>query len=238
MKTQLFLLSLLTLVSNALSSPTSTQPKCLAKKQLDLPTKITDQAQIEWIAAGLESDAAILGAAASIVIDVLEAIMPSPAPASIPDAISSVASIYAAHSTDFVVKALSLILDGLVPTDIANLVNSEGSEENSSTNNNPISPNPAVYPQKGTSDDPYALDENSLRSAIYIPDNFTYGEIPAIRLIAGTGASARGNFGPNLGKEFEGSDYADTVYVNIPSKQLADFQIGELSRKACPKFHY
>jgi hypothetical protein len=237
MKTHLSLLSLLTLVPNAPSSPTPTQPELLAERQLTLPTKITDEAQIESIAAGLESDAAILGAAASIVIDVLEAIVPSPAPASIPDTISSVASVYAAHPSDFVVSALDLILGGLVPSDITNLVSSEGSEENSSTNDNPISPTPAVYPQRESSDAPYSLDEDSLRSAIYIPENFTYGEIPAVLLIPGTGALAGGNFGPNIGKEFQGSDYADPVYVNIPGKQLADLQIGELSFKPFPWIH-
>ncbi|KUJ24325.1 alpha/beta-hydrolase [Mollisia scopiformis] len=215
-----------TLTQVVLSNPTPTQPERLAERQLlDLPSKITDQSQIESIAAGLESDAAILGAAASILIDVLEAIVPSPVPAAIPDAISSVASVYAAHPTDFVVNALDFILDGLVPSDITNLVTTEGSEENSSSNNNPLSPSPAVYPQKSAGDAPYSLDENSLRSAIYIPSNFTYGEIPAVLLVSGTGALAGGNFGPNFGKEFQGSDYADPVYINIPGKQLADLQI-------------
>ncbi|CZR55284.1 uncharacterized protein PAC_05171 [Phialocephala subalpina] len=214
------------LLSVAFSSPTPAQPDSLAERQLlNLPSKITDQSQIESLAAGLESDAAILGAAASVVIDIVVAIVPSPAPKSIPDVISSVASIGAAHPTDFVIGALDLILDGLAPSDISNLLDAEGSEENSSNNDNLISPSLAAYPSKSAGDATYSLDETGLRSAIYIPRNFTYGRIPDAVLVPETGALAGGNFGPNIGKKFEGSDYADPVYLNIPGKQLADVQI-------------
>ncbi|KAF8865326.1 hypothetical protein BDZ45DRAFT_736437 [Acephala macrosclerotiorum] len=129
----------------------------------------------------------------------------------------------------FVVSALDLILDGLVPSDISNLPSSEESEKNSSNNDNPISPDPAVYLKKSSDDAPYSLDENSLRSVIYIPSSFTYSKIPAVISVPGTAILAGGNFGPNIGKEFQGLDYADPVYLNIPDKQLADLKVGTLS---------
>ena len=226
MRNQLYSLPGALLIATALSSPTPTEPERLSKRQLlSIPSQITSESQIESIAAGLEEDAAVLSAGASILLDILGAIVPSPTPASIPDALSSVASVYAAHPTDFVVSALDLVLDGLTPNDIVDLALGESPIENSSNNLNPISPNPPIYPKKSESDAPYSVDENTLRSAIYIPLDFTYGKVPPVLLIPGTGATSGENFAPNFAKEFAGSDYADPVYVNIPGYQLADIQI-------------
>jgi hypothetical protein len=69
-----------------------------------------------------------------------------------------------------------------------------------------------------------------LRSAIYIPSAFTYGKVPPVILIPGTGVTAGEDFAPNFGKLFASSDYADPVYLNIPGQQLADIQVGECSK--------
>lgn len=132
------------LINAALSSPTPTQPERLSARQLSLPSKITSESQIESITAGLESDAAIFSENGKVLMDVLEAIVPSPAPSSVPDAISSIASVYTAHPTDFVVAALDLVLGGLTPSDLVNLALGESPIENSSHNLNLISPGPAI----------------------------------------------------------------------------------------------
>jgi len=218
------------LIGTAFASPTPPRAEHLyARQLLSVPSKITSQSQLESIVAGLESDGATLTENGEILIEIVEAIVPSPAPASLPNAISSIASVYAAHRTDFVVAALDLVLEGLTPSDLGNLAIGESPIENSSNNLNLISPTPAVYPMKSPDDAPYSVDENSLRSAIYIPPDFTYGKIPPLLFIPGTGTTAGQNFAPNFGKLFAGSDYADPVYVNIPGNQLANIQVGKFA---------
>lgn len=69
------------------------------------------------------------------------------------------------------------------------------------------------------------MPETSLRSAIFIPETFTYGKKPPVILFPGTGLtgyiSFRGNFIPLL----TGVDYADPVWVNMPSFLLEDVQV-------------
>jgi hypothetical protein len=230
MRSFIYSLSAATLLATAFSSPTPTQPERLAGRQATIPSKITDGSQLESVIAGLERDGEIAAQGATVLVSVLEAIIPSPAPASIPDAISSVASVYAAHPTDFVASAFDLVLNGLTPSDIVQVVLGFSPIENSDDGNiNLIPANPPVYPKKSPEDAPYSVSENTLRSAIYIPLGFTYGKIPPVLLIPGTGVTAGENFAPNFGKLFAGSDYADPVYVNIPGSQLADIQVGKYS---------
>ena len=101
MKVILFYLFRAWLTAGALAAPTtSTQPEGLSQRQVAVPSKITTAAQIESIVSGLETDAAAFAAGASILVDVLGAVVPSPAPSSIPDALSSIASVYAAHPSE------------------------------------------------------------------------------------------------------------------------------------------
>lgn len=200
------------------SAPTATAPV--------VPSQITSEAQLESVIAGLEEDGVVLAAGASVLVGALEAIVPSPAPASIPDAISSVASVYAAHPTDFFVSAFDLVLNGLAPQDLVEDALAESPyPENSSNNINLINPVPAIYPKKGANDAPYSFSETTLRGAMYIPPQFTYGKVPPVILIPGTAATGGENFGANFGKLFEGSDYADPVYLTIPGEQLNDIQL-------------
>lgn len=96
---------------------------------------------------------------------------------------------------------------------------------NSQNNINLRLASPPVYPKKSPSDAPYSLSENALRSKIYIPQEFSYGQVPPCILVPGTGAYAGSNFLPNFGKIFKGSKYADPVYLNIPNAQLDDMQV-------------
>lgn len=60
------------------------------------------------------------------------------------------------------------------------------------------------------------MEESDLRSAIFIPDGFTYGEKPPVVLFPGTGTTGyiafKGNFIPLL----TDVDWADPVWVNVP----------------------
>jgi hypothetical protein len=125
---------------------------------------------------------------------------------------------------------LDLVLQGLTPNDLVDLLIGESPIENSSNNLHLVSPTPTVYPNKRPDDAPYSVDENSLRSAIYIPLGFTYGKVPPILLIPGTGKTAGQTFAANFGKLFAGSNYADPVYVNVPGNQLADIQVGKFTK--------
>jgi hypothetical protein len=100
-----------------LSSPTPTKPERLPEKRALIPSKITSESQLESVIAGLEADGGLAAARSSVLLEFLEAIVPSPAIASIPDAISSVASVYAAYPTDFVRSAFDLVINGLTPSD-------------------------------------------------------------------------------------------------------------------------
>jgi hypothetical protein len=153
------------------------------------------------------------------------AIVPSPAPSNIPAALSSIASVYAAHPTDVFVSGAALILNSLAPADIVNDALAESSLENSINNINVIPAMPAVYPKKDSNDAPYSVSEQTLRGAIYIPPGFTYGEVPPVILIPGTATTGGKNFGSNFGKLFAGSSYADPVYLSIPGTQLNDIQV-------------
>lgn len=91
-------------------------------------------------------------------------------------------------------------------------------------NDNAQEPSQPVYPKKQSNDAPYDVTEQQLRSAIFIPPGFTYGQKKPVLFIPGTGVQACQNFQPNYGKTLANVDYADPVYVNIPNNQLDDIQ--------------
>jgi hypothetical protein len=225
MRLQFFALPAASLISSAISSPTPTQPDLLSDVLDLIPSAITSESQIESIAAGLQSDVADYLAVGSALLGIVGAIIPTPAPASPVDALSSIASVYAAHPTNLIVSGLSLVLNGLAESDLIGLEAAEGTVENSYMNSNPKSPDTTIYPQKAASDAPYSISEDALRAALYIPPEFTYGKITPVIFIPGTASYAGSSFEPNIGKLFKGSDYADPVYLNVPGTQLNDIQI-------------
>ena len=67
-----------------------------------------------------------------------------------------------------------------------------------------------IYPQKSPQDAPYDLPESKLKAQVYVPPGFTYGKIPALLLVPGSGInSSVTNFDPNISKLFKGSNFAD-----------------------------
>lgn len=89
---------------------------------------------------------------------------------------------------------------------------------------NPDPPRP-VYPKIDGCDAPYSVSESRLRSAIFIPETFTYGEKPPVILFPGTGSTGwltfKGNFIPLLSE----TNWADPIWVNVPDLLLEDAQV-------------
>ncbi|KAL2071972.1 hypothetical protein VTL71DRAFT_11315 [Oculimacula yallundae] len=211
--------------SAVLAVPSPVQNANVERAAAAIPPKITKQSQLDDIFEGLKGDATELALGASALADVFSAIVPGPSPTDIAAEISSVASVYKAHPTAFFESAATLILNGLAPEGLINDFIAETPFTNSDNNINLRPAIPPVYPRKGLTDAPYSISENKLRSAIYIPKEFTYGKIRPVIFVPGTGAYAGSNFLPNLGKVFKGSSYADAVYLNIPKASLDDVQI-------------
>lgn len=102
-------------------------------------------------------------------------------------------------------------------------------------------PRQNIYP-KSAKDAPYSVPELALRSAIYIPSNFTYGRKAPVILIPyvlsavsvheclpnagsrGTGVEACESFYTNYYKLLKQTDYADPVFLNVPDNLLDDQQ--------------
>lgn len=81
-----------------------------------------------------------------------------------------------------------------------------------------------MYPTKVAGDAPYSVDEDTLRGAIYIPSNFTYGTKQPVILFPGTGNTGYITFQGNFIQTLTGVDYADPVWVNVPGLLLDDAQ--------------
>lgn len=86
-------------------------------------------------------------------------------------------------------------------------------------------PSSTIYPKKECEDAPYSLSEEALRAAIYIPANFTYGSVPPVILVPGTGNVGYETFVGNFIQLLPGSSYADPVWLNIPDNLLGDAQV-------------
>ncbi|RBQ70423.1 hypothetical protein FVER53590_12236 [Fusarium verticillioides] len=141
---------------------------------------------------------------------------------------SSIAEKVAKSEPDNIVEySARLIANGIISgstDDLLSYAQGLGSAQNGNNNQNPDPPK-SVYPKAASCDAPYSVSEDKLRSAIFIPDTFTYGEKLPVILFPGTGAtgwtSFRGSFIPLL----TGVDWADPVWVNVPEFLLGDAQV-------------
>ncbi|EXJ81269.1 hypothetical protein A1O3_07559 [Capronia epimyces CBS 606.96] len=78
----------------------------------------------------------------------------------------------------------------------------------------------AIYPSRSPDDAPYSIQETPLRSAIFIPASFKYGEdgkTPVI-LVPGTGSYGGEAFESNFAKLLKASSFGDPVWLNIPGR--------------------
>ncbi|KFY31732.1 hypothetical protein V493_00814 [Pseudogymnoascus sp. VKM F-4281 (FW-2241)] len=97
----------------------------------------------------------------------------------------------------------------------------------SSSNKNTVNPAIPIYPRKASGDAPYSVDENTLRSAIYIPSTFQYGKTgkQPVLLVPGTTLPGGTSYSNAFGKLLAASSYADPVWLNIPGYSLGDVQV-------------
>ncbi|KAG9254172.1 uncharacterized protein F5Z01DRAFT_707780 [Emericellopsis atlantica] len=154
-------------------------------------------------------------------IDILHQMSPSrKSLKSTEEAIARLQAIAASSGKDIdiVDYAAKLVANGLISGTVDGLfdyIDGFFSKESSNNNDNP-SPPKKIYPKADSCDPAYSVPEDDLRSAIYIPPGFTYGEKPPVILFPGTGSNGytafKGNFIPLL----TDVDWADPVWVNVP----------------------
>ena len=157
-------------------------------------------------------------------------ITPTANPTDIAEVQTVLSSIFPSTTAeaDLYVNVGTMIANSLAPSDIEDIADTytNTTGENSSTNDNPAEPSSCViYPQKNSSDAPYSVSEDTLRGAIYIPSNFTYGQKQPVILIPGTAAYGYLAFENNLIPMLEDSPYADLVWLNVPGAMLDDAQV-------------
>ncbi|PHH62998.1 hypothetical protein CDD81_6423 [Ophiocordyceps australis] len=81
-----------------------------------------------------------------------------------------------------------------------------------------------VYPQKADKDAPYSLSEQQLRSAIFIPKEYTYGKKPPVVLVLATGFSGYSSFSSSMIPLLREASWAEVVLLNLPQHSFADVQ--------------
>ena len=200
-----------------------------------LPGEITSllgvQTAVATIDTYLESDTATTTEAISAYTALLNAIVPDPAPTSIPSLMTLAADTFAnLTSTEpktFLDNALELVVSGISVGSAESIISNAMSGNNSDQNDNTWVPATAIYPQKGSTDAPYSLNETTLRSAIFFPAEFEFGangKQPVI-MVPGTGAAAATTYSSNYFKLLAATDFADPVLLNIPSLSLNDLQV-------------
>ncbi|KAJ5963408.1 uncharacterized protein N7479_003284 [Penicillium vulpinum] len=145
----------------------------------------------------------------------------------IEEGLSILSSIPHTNNQTILQRAIDIVSLGLVPTNILDILNGITNHEiNSIANNNPKDPSPRIHPTKFFYDAPYDIPETTLRSAIHIPQTFSYGKnnkIPVL-LLPGTANPAGSTYFFNYAKLFAANPHTDPVWVNIPGNSLGDIQ--------------
>ncbi|KAI9649526.1 hypothetical protein NHQ30_002104 [Ciborinia camelliae] len=168
-----------------------------------------------------------------LVKKLFSAVKPTAAPTSISQAQEWAASIWGVSDpsasptppANIVVNALELVLDGFTSSDLQAVVSGASSSYNSVNNVNDPVPSEKSFYNNVDGNAPFSVDEDTLRAAIYIPSGFTWGKKQPVVMSPGTGAYGYVSFASNIGKLLATTDYADPVYLNIPSALLDDAQI-------------
>lgn len=236
MKSSSVALALLPLIGSAIAAPTQVA-EAAATPQITPAPKIDDleKRQVAALLSGLEGAASslvggvvsALTEGGSSVLSALELVTPTASPTNEADAISQLSSIVqVAQPTNIIEYDALLVLNGLTDISVANGISDvlgEAGSEDSSSNSNPDPPT-SIYPKKSPCDAPYSISEDTLRSAIYIPDSFTYGTKPPVILFPGTGSTGYITFIGNFIPLLDNVDYADPVWVNVPGFLLDDAQ--------------
>ncbi|CRG89801.1 hypothetical protein PISL3812_06840 [Talaromyces islandicus] len=146
---------------------------------------------------------------------------------SVESAAATISDIFRQRPADLTVAVDELLSQGLLVGQLLDLLNSFANQStiNSQNNTNLRSPIVPVYPSKLLDDAPYSLDEHTLRSAIYIPESFTYGKKTPVILIPGTFIPAGITYHFSFSKLADFTGSLDPLWVNIPGASLGDAQV-------------
>ncbi|KAL6405914.1 uncharacterized protein AUP68_10798 [Ilyonectria robusta] len=161
------------------------------------------------------------------VLDILRKLKPTKTLASVEEASAIVKQIVTSTPSSIVELQGQFIANGVISGTVDDLFSFASGLATKKSGHDNVNPNPptAVYPKAAPCDAPYSTSESDLRSAIFIPDSFTYGEKPPVILFPGTGLtgciSYAGKFIPLLSDV----DWADPVWVNVPGFLLDDAQV-------------
>ena len=237
MKSSSIALALLPLVGSVIAAPTLVAEP-LATPQVTPAPQIEDleKRQLNLLSGlGGVASSALGGVVSALsqaqgtgnVLSSLALVTPTATPTNEAQAISSLSSILqVAKPTNILEYDALLVLNGLttqsVSEGLADVLGEFGPMDSSSNSN--TDPPTSVYPKKNSCDAPYSISESKLRSAIYIPDSFTYGAKPPVVLFPGTGATGYITFDGNFIPLLQNVDYADPVWVNVPGFLLDDAQ--------------
>jgi hypothetical protein len=188
-----------------------------------IPDVVNSQQQYEEVISNIQKQLTESEEIAATFAGLFQAIVKAYTPDSIPDALRRLEQTLGNDTAGVTLESVGLaLLNGLSITDLTqNVLAGYLSGINSFDNNNPPV-RQRIYPQKSSSDVPYSVAEVKLRSALYIPSNFSNGGKRTILFVPGTGAFGGVNFVSNLGKLLA-SDY-DIVYLNIPGAMYDDIQ--------------
>lgn len=150
----------------------------------------------------------------------------SATPNSAQSALSRIKGIFSNRVPSVQDAATKLIAAGLIPPEIVSFLNGYFDSELNADNNHNPPPNQHIYPFKGPEDAPYSLSEDTLRSAIHIPESFSYGrngKTPVI-LVPGTAVPAGSTFHFSFSKLGDSAP-VEVAWVNIPRASLSNAQV-------------
>lgn len=184
---------------------------------------LTDRTDVFTQNTDLELDIRQQEDPADKFLDILSKIAPARAPTSIPEALTRIQSAHADLPASLLKSSINLVTQGIVHPDLDTVI-AGYTIFNNQSNVNTREPVEVVYPSKSGADAPYSRSEAELRSKIYIPPTFTYGEKKPVILVPGTGSEAGTQYATNFGKILADTDFADPVYLNIPHHTLDDIQ--------------
>ncbi|KAH7025020.1 uncharacterized protein B0I36DRAFT_424657 [Microdochium trichocladiopsis] len=161
------------------------------------------------------------------VLTQLRNLTPGNKPSSVAEVTSILQPIAQTKSATIIDYGAQLIANGILSGTVEGLFDfAQGAASGAGGSDN-VNPDPSrsVYPKAKACDAPYSVPEDKLRSAIYIPPTFTYGQKRPVILFPGTGNTGYITFSGNFIPLLTGVDWADPVWVNVPGLLLDDAQV-------------